>query len=109
MTQELDPPVTAHLDALGHSALDVAFPWMFSAFVGYLSPSETLLLWDRIIGFDSLLVLPVLAVAVMTFRCVCVLCYSRRHFQPSRMSMTLSIYLNSVLVQTSFKLKPLAK
>eukprot|EP00877_Chromochloris_zofingiensis_P003595 jgi/Chrzof1/13236/Cz07g25210.t1 len=68
LLQELDPPVTAHLDALGHSALDVAFPWMFSAFVGYLSPSETLLLWDRIIGFDSLLVLPVLAVAVMTFR-----------------------------------------
>jgi hypothetical protein len=41
---------------------------MFSAFVGFLSPSETLVLWDRIIGFDSLLVLPVLAVAVMSFR-----------------------------------------
>jgi hypothetical protein len=39
-----------------------------SAFVGHLSPSETLLLWDRIIGFDSLLPLPVLAAAVMTFR-----------------------------------------
>lgn len=43
-------------------------PWIMSGFVGYLAPSETLLLWDRIIGFDSLLVLPVLAVAIMTFR-----------------------------------------
>lgn len=43
-------------------------PRMFSAFVGYLSPSETLLLWDRVIGYDSLLPLPLLAVAVMTFR-----------------------------------------
>jgi hypothetical protein len=39
-----------------------------SAFVGQLSPAETLLLWDRIIGFDSLLPLSVLAAAVMTFR-----------------------------------------
>jgi len=31
-------------------------------------PSGDLLLWDRIIGFDSLLPLPVLAVAVMSFR-----------------------------------------
>ena len=41
---------------------------MLSAFVGYLSPGETLLLWDRVVGFDSLLPLPVLAVAVLTFR-----------------------------------------
>ncbi len=41
---------------------------MFSAFAGYLSPCETLLLWDRVIGYDSLLPLPVLAVSVMTFR-----------------------------------------
>ncbi|KIZ03010.1 hypothetical protein MNEG_4946 [Monoraphidium neglectum] len=40
--------------------------WMFSAFAGYLSPGETLLLWDRVIGFDSLLPLPLLAVAVVT-------------------------------------------
>jgi hypothetical protein len=66
--QDVDPEVYSHLARLGPSPLDLAFPWIMSAFVGHLSPSETLLLWDRIIGFDSLLPLPVLAAAVMTFR-----------------------------------------
>lgn len=30
--------------------------------------AQILVLWDRIIGFDSLLVLPVLAAAIFTFR-----------------------------------------
>jgi hypothetical protein len=33
-----------------------------------LPPDQTLLLWDRIIGCDTLLLLPVLAVAVFRFR-----------------------------------------
>lgn len=67
--QDVDAEVYRHLCRLGPSALDLAFPWIMAAFVGHLSPAETLLLWDRIIGFDSLLPLPVLAAAVMTFRC----------------------------------------
>jgi hypothetical protein len=67
--QNVDAEVYRHLSRLGPSALDLAFPWILSAFVGHLSPAETLLLWDRIIGFDSLLPLPVLGAAVMTFRC----------------------------------------
>ena len=39
-----------------------------TAFAGHLAVGEVLLLWDRIIAFDSLLLLPVLAVAVMAFR-----------------------------------------
>ena len=31
-------------------------------------PEEVLLLWDRILGFDSLDVLPILAVAILSFR-----------------------------------------
>lgn len=68
--QEVDPAVHAHLGRLSASPLDLAFPWIFSAFSGHLAPAEVLSLWDRIIGFDSLLLLPVLAVAVMVFRCV---------------------------------------
>lgn len=59
-----------HLSDLCSHPLDVAFPWIISAFVTHLSLGETLLLWDRIIGFDSLLPLPVLAVAVIMLRCV---------------------------------------
>lgn len=66
--QEVDPEVFDHLSRLAASPIDLAFPWIMSAFVTHLSPCETLLLWDRIIGFDSLLPLAVLAVAVMTFR-----------------------------------------
>ncbi|WIA33511.1 hypothetical protein OEZ86_006636 [Tetradesmus obliquus] len=68
LLQDVDAEVYRHLCRLGPSALDLAFPWIMAAFVGHLSPAETLLLWDRIIGFDSLLPLPVLAAAVMTFR-----------------------------------------
>lgn len=57
-----------HLGSLTASPLDMVLPWLLSAFAAHLAPSETLLLWDRIIGYDSLLPLPVLAVAVLTFR-----------------------------------------
>ena len=33
-----------------------------------LPPDQTLLLWDRIVGCDTLLILPVLAVSVFRFR-----------------------------------------
>ncbi len=39
-----------------------------SAFSGHLGSHEVLLLWDRIVGHDSLSVLAVMAVAVMEFR-----------------------------------------
>lgn len=34
--------------------LRVAFKWMVRAFSGYLSTDQLLLLWDRVLGFDSL-------------------------------------------------------
>jgi hypothetical protein len=41
---------------------------MVTAFADKLQPSEVLLLWDRIIGFDTLMLLPVLAASVFAFR-----------------------------------------
>ena len=46
----------------------LAAPWIAFAFAGYLPPEQTLLLWDRVLGFDSLDLLPVLAAAVFAFR-----------------------------------------
>ena len=37
-------------------------------FVEYLPPREVLLLWDRVLGFDSLELLPLLAAAIFVFR-----------------------------------------
>ncbi len=57
-----------HLKAVGCPPLQLALPWIMTAFAGHLAVGEVLLLWDRVIGFDSLLPLPLLAVAVIAFR-----------------------------------------
>lgn len=41
---------------------------MVRAFSGYLSTDQLLLLWDRILGYDSLEIVAVLAAAVFAFR-----------------------------------------
>lgn len=41
---------------------------MFQAFSGFLLVEQVLLLWDRIVGFDSLHVLPVLSFALFALR-----------------------------------------
>jgi hypothetical protein len=60
--------VAEHLKAVGCPPLQLALPWIMTAFAGHLAVGEVLLLWDRVIGFDSLLPLPLLAVAVIAFR-----------------------------------------
>ena len=66
--QESEPSVFFLFMQMGVSPLTYAFPWITSAFVGHLSVDQLLLVWDRIIGNDSLLVLPVLAAAIFAFR-----------------------------------------
>lgn len=66
--QELDPEIVAHLHNLGLPVTAIVLPWVCSAFSGHLKTEEVLLLWDRILGLDSLLPLPLLAVAIMCFR-----------------------------------------
>lgn len=48
--------------------LRIAFKWMMRAFSGYLASNQLLALWDRILAFDSLEILPVLAVSIFIFR-----------------------------------------
>ncbi|RXN35441.1 TBC1 domain family member 19 [Labeo rohita] len=48
--------------------LRIAFKWIVRAFSGYLSTDQLLLLWDRILGYDSLEIVAVLAAAVFAFR-----------------------------------------
>jgi len=62
------PEVVFHMQQLSIAPLDIAFPWIHLAFSTALSVDELLLLWDRIIGFDSLVVLPVLAAAIFQYR-----------------------------------------
>lgn len=56
-----------HLRKLDIFPLDVALNWMCSFFIGYLEVEQTFLLLDRIMGFDTLHILPVLALAIFKY------------------------------------------
>jgi hypothetical protein len=68
LLQEADSQLFYHLLQMQVHPLEIAFNWIFHAFVGYLSVDQLFLLWDRIIGFNSLLILPVFAASLFTFR-----------------------------------------
>ncbi len=65
-----------HLHRLGVPCASIALPWISRAFVGYLAVEEVLLLWDRVVGLDSLLPVALLAAAVLCFRCAWLRCAS---------------------------------
>jgi len=48
--------------------LKTVFPWILYAFVGVLEVDQIFLLWDRIIGFESLEILPIFAASFFVFR-----------------------------------------
>jgi len=56
------------MQTLGISPLKIAFPWFIFAFVNVLNPDQVILLWDRIIGFDSVEILAILAAAIFVVR-----------------------------------------
>nr|XP_002119373.1 TBC1 domain family member 19 [Ciona intestinalis] len=66
--QSTHPRLFRHLQEIGCQPLKIAFKWLVRAFSGYLATEQLLLLWDRIIGYGSLLILPLLAVAIFLFR-----------------------------------------
>ena len=68
LLQECAPAVCLHLLRLEMPPGSVAVHWIASAFGSFLPAEQTLVLWDRIIGFDSLELLPILAAAVFVYR-----------------------------------------
>eukprot|EP00892_Ulva_mutabilis_P004903 jgi/Ulvmu1/2785/UM140_0015.1 len=69
LLEAAEPGLEARLAGVcAFSARDCAIEWMACGFVGVLDVEEVLLLWDRVIGFDSLLVLPAAAAALFAWR-----------------------------------------
>jgi multisubunit Na+/H+ antiporter MnhF subunit len=68
LLQTIEPALATHLTALGCPPLSLGLPWIVRAFVTVLPVQEVLQLWDRVIGFDTLLILPVAAVAILAWR-----------------------------------------
>jgi len=68
LVQDADPGLYWHLRTVGASPARVAAPWLFSGFAGYLEPQQLLLLWDRVVGYGSLVPAAVLAAGIVVFR-----------------------------------------
>ncbi|KAM7538315.1 hypothetical protein Aperf_G00000069272 [Anoplocephala perfoliata] len=65
---EKEPRLVLHLTSIGAPPLQIAFRWMLRGFSGYLAAEQVLLLWDRVLAWDSLEILAILAVAIFSFR-----------------------------------------
>eukprot|EP00455_Lapot_gusevi_P021107 TRINITY_DN2219_c0_g1_i2.p1 TRINITY_DN2219_c0_g1~~TRINITY_DN2219_c0_g1_i2.p1 ORF type:complete len:112 (+),score=32.00 TRINITY_DN2219_c0_g1_i2:26-337(+) len=82
MGQYRVPEAFYHAMELGIHPLKVAFPWIVCAFSGYFTVDQVLHLWDRLIGYDSLELIAVLAAAVFSFRSKSILrCHTPQEFQ----------------------------
>eukprot|EP00397_Hematodinium_sp_SG-2012_P042196 GEMP01046620.1.p1 GENE.GEMP01046620.1~~GEMP01046620.1.p1 ORF type:complete len:326 (+),score=55.51 GEMP01046620.1:379-1356(+) len=67
--QAVAPDAAFHLKYVrGINYISKVAEWVATAFVGLLDVTQVLLLWDRIIGYDSTIIIPVLAAALFTFR-----------------------------------------
>lgn len=46
----------------------VVFKWLMRAFSGHLPPEQLLYLWDLIVAYDSLEIIPLFAATILSFR-----------------------------------------
>ncbi len=63
-----DAQLFLHLKKIDAQPLKIVFKWLIKAFSGYLATSQLLDLWDRILAFNTLEILPIFSVGVFLFR-----------------------------------------
>ena len=81
LLQMYEPEVCYHMNTLGIQPLKTAFPWLYFAFVGTLEVDQIFLLFDRILGFESLDIIAILAAGIFVFRANLILnCTSQDEF-----------------------------
>ena len=68
LVQHHHPSLFFHMLQIGVTPLQIALPWIQFGFVGYLEVDQVLLLWDRLLGFEQLSLLSVLAAAIFVYR-----------------------------------------
>ncbi|OQR90646.1 hypothetical protein ACHHYP_05346 [Achlya hypogyna] len=96
------PHVVHHLLQHGITPLTIAFPWIQSGFSGVLEIDQVLLLWDRVIGYDSLEILPIFAAALFNFRAQDLLLVIRAEDVKDLFSEALEILVLPILQQFLF-------
>ncbi|KAH9283064.1 TBC1 domain family member 19 [Echinococcus granulosus] len=65
---EKEPRLVLHLMSIGSPPLQIAFRWLLRGFSGYLAVEQVLLLWDRVLAWDSIEILAILAAAIFAYR-----------------------------------------
>ncbi|XP_046812263.1 TBC1 domain family member 19 isoform X1 [Lucilia cuprina] len=68
LLQTHEPQLWSHFRELQIQPIRVVFKWLMRAFSGHLPPDQLLVLWDLILGFDSLEILSIFALIILSFR-----------------------------------------
>ncbi|CAB3382765.1 Hypothetical predicted protein [Cloeon dipterum] len=68
MLQRHEPTLWTHFKQINIQPVKVVFKWLMRGFSGHLPPDQLLDLWDVVLGYDSLEIFPILAVAILSFR-----------------------------------------
>ncbi|VVC38302.1 Rab-GTPase-TBC domain [Cinara cedri] len=68
LLQRHETKIWSHFMSNNIHPIRVVFKWLIKGFSGFLLPEQLLNLWDMILAYDSLEVLPLLAVAILSFR-----------------------------------------
>ncbi|KAF5294999.1 hypothetical protein FQA39_LY13309 [Lamprigera yunnana] len=68
LLQCYDTVLWHHLKKINIPPIRVVFKWIMRAFSGHLPPDQLLYLWDLILAYDTLEVIPLLAVIILIFR-----------------------------------------
>ncbi|KAH0550622.1 TBC1 domain family member 19 [Cotesia glomerata] len=63
-----EPQLWAHFRNMKIQPVKIVFKWLMRGFSGHLPPEQLLYLWDLILGYDSLEIIPLLAVTILSFR-----------------------------------------
>ncbi|XP_050300379.1 TBC1 domain family member 19 [Anthonomus grandis grandis] len=68
LLQCYEPNLWNHFKKCKIHPLRVVIKWIMRAFSGHLPPEQLLTLWDMILAYDSLEIIPLLAVVIVIFR-----------------------------------------
>ncbi|XP_030383303.1 TBC1 domain family member 19 [Scaptodrosophila lebanonensis] len=68
LLQTYEPELWSHFRELQIQPLRLVFKWLMRAFSGHLPPKQLLVLWDLILGFDSLEILSLFSIIILSFR-----------------------------------------
>lgn len=68
LLQTHEPDLWSHFREVQIQPIRVVFKWLMRAFSGHLQPEQLLILWDLILGYDSLEILSLLSIIILSFR-----------------------------------------